>query len=68
MVGGSKDDYPRDDYPRDDYPSYRREEEVIMDYLSGITKKEFGWTLQEKYDQINPEERYLPEVMKIAGS
>lgn len=49
----------RDDYPRPHH-SYRRDEEVMADYLSGITKEEFGWTLEEKYNQIKPEERYLP--------
>lgn len=61
-------EYPKDDYPRDDYPRYRRDEEVMAEYLSGITKEEFGWTLEEKYNQIKPEERYLPALMKIYQS
>lgn len=44
------------------------EDEMIMKYLSGVTKDEFGWTLEEKYNQIKPEERYLPLAMDIYKS
>jgi len=39
-----------------------------MDYFSGITKEEFGWGLEEKYNQIQPEKRYAPLMMDIIRS
>jgi hypothetical protein len=39
-----------------------------MDYFSAITKEEFGWGLEEKYNQIQPEKRYAPLFMDIIRS
>jgi len=30
-----------------------------------MQKDIFGWTFEEKYKQINPEERYVPLAMEI---
>lgn len=41
---------------------------ALFKYLSGVTKDEFGWTLEEKYKQIQPEKRYGPLIHDIMRS
>jgi alkanesulfonate monooxygenase SsuD/methylene tetrahydromethanopterin reductase-like flavin-dependent oxidoreductase (luciferase family) len=59
-------------YPRDPMPDHgrrmRSSNDMMAEYFSGLTKEEFGWTLEEKYNQIKPEQRYLPLIMEASRS
>lgn len=33
-----------------------------------MQKEVFGWTFEEKYNQIKPEQRYMPLIRDIMGS
>ena len=56
---------PISDMRRGMDPNQQRE---AMEDLSKWTKKNFGWTAMEKYNEIKPEQRYWPLIKDIMGS
>jgi hypothetical protein len=68
--GEMKPEYGRDPRmpSRPEYGRHRSSNEMMAEYFSGLTKEEFGWTLEEKYNQIKPQERYLPLIMEASRS
>lgn len=37
-----------------------------MNYFNELTKEEFGWTAEDKLNQMNIDRRYLPLLREIS--